>query len=67
MSTDRKFLDRFNKHFEEIDKELEESIESSVPLVKEIVGHSLLGQGKRLRPLLFVLSALMNGYDKKDI
>jgi octaprenyl-diphosphate synthase len=67
VSSDRQFLDRFNKHFDKIDKELEESIESGVPLVKEIVGHSLLGQGKRLRPLLFVLSALMNGYDKKDI
>ncbi|MFC1840135.1 polyprenyl synthetase family protein [Thermodesulfobacteriota bacterium] len=67
MSTDGQFLDRFNKHFEKIDRELEGSIDSNVPLIKEIVGHSLLSQGKRLRPLLFVLSALMNGYDKKDI
>ena len=67
MSTDNRFLDRFNKYFNEIDKELEKSITSNVPLIREIGRHSLLGEGKRLRPLLFVLSALMNGYDKKDI
>ena len=67
MSTGSNFLDRFNDHFNKIDKELEKSIYSNVLLIKEIGGHSLLGQGKRLRPLLFVLSALMNGYDKKNI
>lgn len=67
MSADRNFLNRFNKHINEIDKELEKSIDSNVPLIEEIGRHSLLGPGKRLRPLLFVLSALMNGYDKKDI
>lgn len=67
MSTGGNFLDRFNNHFDKIDEELEKSIYSNVPLIKEIGGHSLLGQGKRLRPLLFVLSAMMNGYDKKNI
>jgi len=67
VSTDSQFLDRFNKHFTEIDKELKKSIVSDVPLIKEIENHSLLSQGKRLRPLLFVLSALMCGYDKKEI
>jgi octaprenyl-diphosphate synthase len=67
VSADSNFLDRFNDHFNEIDKELEKSIDSNMPLIEEIGRHSLLAQGKRLRPLLFVLSALMNGYDKKDI
>ncbi len=67
MGKDKKKLDRFNSHFNAIEKELENSFSSSVRLVEEICRHSLLGEGKRLRPLLFVLSALMCGYGKKDI
>lgn len=67
MDSDRQFLDRFNRHFTEIDIELEKSISSDVPLLREIGKHSLLGQGKRLRPLLFVLSALMCGCERRDM
>lgn len=67
MSTDGKFLDKFNKHFSEIDRELEKGLHSSVPLIGEIGKHLLLSEGKRLRPLLFVLSGLMCGYDRDDI
>ena len=67
MGKDKKFLDRFNSHFNAIEKELEKSFNSNERLIEEICRHSLLGEGKRLRPLLFVLSALMCGYEKKDI
>ncbi|MBN2245844.1 MAG: polyprenyl synthetase family protein, partial [Candidatus Aminicenantes bacterium] len=62
-----KFIETFNVHFEKIEKELEKSIFSNIPLIDDICRHSLLGAGKRLRPLLFVISALMCGYKKKDI
>ncbi len=64
---DKNILEIFNHHFEEIEKELEKSIFSNVPLIDEVCRHSLLGGGKRLRPLLFVISAIMCGYEKKDL
>jgi len=67
VNSDRDFLDRFNIHFKEIDKELERGFDSRVPLVVDIGKHSLLGNGKRLRPLLFVLSSRLCGYNGKDI
>lgn len=67
MDSDRNFLNRFNGHFLEIDKELEKGFSSNVPLMEDIGKHSLLGNGKRLRPLLFVLSSRLCGYEGKDI
>ena len=67
MGRDRRYFDRFNSHFNEIENELEKSFSSNEPLIEEIIRHSLLGEGKRLRPLLFVLSCLMCGYQKKDM
>lgn len=67
MGKEKKYFDRFNTYFSKIEKGLEKNFHSSVPLIEEICGHSLLGEGKRLRPLLFILSALMCGYEKKDI
>jgi len=62
-----RFLDRFNPHFEAIQAELGRSVESGSPLVEEIVFYALMGQGKRLRPLLFVLSAKLCGLEGRNI
>ena len=67
MGRDKQFFDRFTSHFNKIENELENSFSSSEPLIEEICRHSLLGEGKRLRPLLFVLTSLLCGYDKKDM
>ena len=67
MNSDRKFLNKFNHQFERINHELGKSLISKVPLIKEIAEHSLLGEGKRLRPLLFVLSSQLCGYRKDDV
>ena len=61
------FLSNFQHHFEKINKELRSSIESSVPLIKEMEEHSLLGDGKRLRPLLFMLASGLCGYQGEDV
>lgn len=67
MGKNKKYLDRFEDHYSRIEAELEKGFSSGVPLINEICSHSLLGEGKRLRPLLFVLSALMCGYKKDNI
>lgn len=56
-------LDRFNPHFEAIEGELERFLESRPSLVRDIASYALLGQGKRLRPLLFVLSSRLCGLE----
>ncbi len=67
MKVKKHYLDRFNDHYERIERELIKGFSSGVPVINEICSHSLLGEGKRLRPLLFVLSALMCGYKKENI
>ena len=67
MDFDRKYLDRFNNHFKEIDKALDRSFGSRVSMIEDIGKHSLFGEGKRLRPLLFVLSGRLCGYNGEDI
>jgi len=67
VDPDRKFLDRFKKDFKEIEKELNNSFKSRVKMIEDIGRHSLLGEGKRLRPLLFVLSCRLCRYKGDDI
>jgi len=61
------FLDRFEHHFNRIEQELSSTYHSNVELIDDISQHSLLGEGKRLRPLLFILSAQSCGYQSEDI
>jgi octaprenyl-diphosphate synthase len=57
----------FETHFKKINSELEKIFDSRVPLVKEIGKYALLGQGKRLRPLIFVLSCQLCGFEDEDL
>jgi octaprenyl-diphosphate synthase len=63
----RTFLNRFDKDFQKIEKELDASFISRIKMIEDIGRHSLLGEGKRLRPLLFVLSGRLCGYDGDNI
>ncbi len=67
MDPDRTFLERFEHHFREIEKELNRTFGSRVSTIDDIGRHSLLGEGKRIRPLLFVLSSRLCGYEGKDV
>ena len=67
MGSDRTFLDQFNHHFERINDELGRNLNSYTALIKDIGQHSLLGEGKRLRPLLHVLSCKLCGYKGRDV
>ena len=67
MESGSNFLDRFKAHFNNIEKELNATYQSNIELIDNISRHSLLGEGKRLRPLLFVLSVEICGYQSSDI
>lgn len=64
---DHEILSRFKPHFEKINRAIERVLESRIPLIVDMGGHSLLGGGKRLRPLLFVLSSRLCGYKGEDL
>ncbi|MBW2022215.1 MAG: polyprenyl synthetase family protein [Deltaproteobacteria bacterium] len=52
---DQEVLSKYAHHFERIEQELAQALSSKVGAIEEMGRHSLLGQGKRLRPLLFIL------------
>jgi octaprenyl-diphosphate synthase len=60
-------LDNFKDHFIKINEELDRGLNSRVSLVEDIGSHTLLGQGKRLRPLLFVLACRLCNYSGDDV
>ena len=66
-SADREFLRQFGGYFEGIDEELSRNLSSRVSLLEDIGHYAILGQGKRFRPLLFVLSARLCGYQGDDV
>jgi octaprenyl-diphosphate synthase len=61
------FLDRFGPQLKQIDDTLNQSLGARVPIVSDITRYALLGAGKRIRPLLFVLSCHLCGYQGKDV
>jgi octaprenyl-diphosphate synthase len=66
MDQESKILKKFKNHFIRINEELDRGLNSHVPLVEDIGSHTLLGQGKRLRPLLFVIACRLCGYCGED-
>ena len=58
-----KILERVKSDLEEIEVALEQNLNPHFDLVSQIAGHILFSGGKRLRPLLMVLSARISGYD----
>lgn len=66
MDSDNAVLNRYREYFAKINEELDKALSSRVALVKDIGNHSLLGHGKRLRPLFFVLSCQLCNYEGKD-
>ena len=62
MDSEKKILAKYQSYFEKIDQEVEKALTSRVSLIEEIGGHTLLGGGKRLRPLFFILSCELCGF-----
>ena len=66
MDSSSSILDKYTEHIARINKELKEALTSRVSLVEIIGKHTLLGHGKRLRPLFFLLSCQLCDYQGKD-
>ena len=60
-------FERHKGHLEEIERELVKFIDSRVGLVEDMGRHTLLARGKRLRPLLFVLSSELCSYRGENL
>jgi octaprenyl-diphosphate synthase len=58
-----KILMQVKNDLEEIEVALQQNLNPYLDLVSQIAGHILFSGGKRLRPLLMVLSARICGYD----
>jgi octaprenyl-diphosphate synthase len=67
MHSDHNILNQFNHHFDKINDALGKTFSSRIPLMNNIGNHSLLGEGKRLRPLLFVLMSELCGYKDEEV
>ena len=67
MDSNDVVLSKHKEHFDNINAELAQALRSRVSLIKDIGGHILLGQGKRLRPLFFVLSCHLCNYRGENI
>ena len=66
MDSSSSILDKYTEHIIKINKELKKALTSRVPLAEDIGKHTLLGHGKRLRPLFFLLSCQLCDYKGKD-
>jgi octaprenyl-diphosphate synthase len=58
----QKILSAVESELEDIEKALSDNLNPYLDLVSEVAGHILFSGGKRLRPLLMVLSARLCGY-----
>jgi len=67
MREESTFLDQFASQFGKINEELGKVLDSKVSLIEKVGSHSLLGGGKRLRPLFFILSCQLCNYHKSDM
>jgi octaprenyl-diphosphate synthase len=66
MDLNGKYLERFRHHLERINEESDRVLNSRVSLIKNIEYYDL-GNGKRLRPLFFVLSCQLCDYQGEDL
>lgn len=60
-------LEQFTPHFHRINEELGKVFDTHVSLIEEVGSYSLLGGGKRLRPLFFILSCELCDYREGDM
>ncbi len=59
-------LEWMRGELEKVDEEIRKNLNSNVPIISAIVEHLLQSGGKRLRPLLLILSAKLCGYQGSE-
>jgi octaprenyl-diphosphate synthase len=67
MKKGKTSLAQFSRHFKEINEQLKRSLGTRVALIENIAEYSVLGDGKRIRPLLFVLCAQLCGAKQNNL
>jgi len=67
MDPDSAIIYKYREHFAKINEELDKALSSHVALIEDIGNHILLGHGKRLRPLFFVLFCRLFHYQGEDM
>ncbi len=55
-------IERLQQDIDKVNLYLEDNLKSHVPLISEVNQHILVGGGKRLRALLFVLCSRLSGF-----
>ena len=55
----------FRPELLEVEAQIEKHLGSQAPLINTVAGHILSSGGKRIRPLLLILSARLFGYPEK--
>jgi len=58
--------DAYRYELDAVEDQVRKNLDSSVTLVNTVAAHILSGGGKRLRPLLLILSARLCGYSGND-
>lgn len=56
----------FRPDLQEVETQIQKHLESHAPLINTVADHILSSGGKRIRPLLLILSARLFGYPKKS-
>ena len=67
MKKGKTSLAQFSRHFKEINEQLKRSLGTRVALIENIAEYSVLGEGKRIRPLLFVICAQLCGAKQNNL
>ncbi|WP_447979554.1 polyprenyl synthetase family protein [Candidatus Nitrospira bockiana] len=67
MNTMADVWDAYRSELEGVEDQIHKNLDSSVALVNTVAAHILSSGGKRIRPLLLVLSARLCGYTGKDV
>src|SRR5918998_226710 len=58
--------DAYRRELEGVEDQVRKNLDSSVALVNTVAAHILSSGGKRIRPLLLLLSARLCGYSGKE-
>ncbi len=66
MDSMEEVWDAFRPELNEVEAKIQTHLDSHAPLIHTIADHILSSGGKRIRPLLLILSARLFGYIEKD-
>lgn len=66
MDSMEEVWEAFRPELNEVEVQIEKHLHSHAPLINTVADHILSSGGKRIRPLLFILSARLFSYPEKE-